>query len=253
MLDDLRGELAGDGQGTVSRTKGDGTPITGADRLVDRRLTAAVRERFPGHAVLSEEQRTDAPRARWCWVLDPVDGTANLAAGIPWWCISVALCRDGEPVLAVVDAPALDRRYRARRNAGARLNGAALRVTDPRDLTAGADRHEPLRVTAGVLRRASREVRLNPRVLGAIALDLCQVAAGGPAAVVSPHPHVWDVAAGGLVVAEAGGAVVDPDGDGLLPLEPGRDYRDRTERIAAGPTADWLRRLVATLDGAPSD
>lgn len=247
VLDGIRAGL-GDLAASDSHLKGDGTPVTPSDAAVDRRLTEAIRGAFPDHGILSEEQETTAPDTTWTWVLDPVDGTSNLAAGLPWWCVSVALCHEGRPVWGVVDAPALRTRWEARAGAGARRNDTPLRIPDPVELGTGASRHMPVLLTPGVLRRAGSGLGLNPRVLGSIALDLCHVAGGAGAAVVASAPHVWDLAAGGLVVCAAGGAVITVgDAPALLPLRPGVDYARTTPTTAAGPDPDWLRHLVAPL------
>lgn len=246
VLDELSDALGGDPD-RIARLKQDGTPVTSSDTAVDRRLTTAIERAFPDHGVLSEERATTAPATEWTWVLDPVDGTSNLAAGLPYWCVSAALCHRGWPVWGVVDAPATGSRWIAEVGAGSHLDGIPLRTPPPPD--PGADtRHVPILMTAGVLRRAQGGLGLNPRVLGSIALDLCRVATGGCAAAIAGRPHVWDVAAGGLVLAEAGGVVVglgqDPP---LLPLRPGVDYARRTAPLAAGPDETWLRQLTADL------
>lgn len=255
VLDDLRGELLAATGVPAGQLKADGTPITAADRGVHARLARLVAERFPDHGLVSEEGTTVTPDTRWTWVVDPLDGTANFAAGLPYWCVSVALCREGRPVWAVVDAPALDRRYEAELGGGAWLNGVRLEIAQPVDPERHPDRHVPILVTAGIIRRAgqgsppgSPTRALNPRVLGAIALDLCQVALGGVAAAVHPRPHVWDVAAGWLIVEEAGGAIVVPGrGEPLIPLRPGVDEADRTAPVAAGRDSEGLEDLVAGL------
>lgn len=257
VLDRLRSQLRPGSQRGV-QLKGDGTLVTAADAAADRELTSAILDAFPDHGVLSEEQATTAPGTDWTWVLDPVDGTANMTAGLPYWCVAVALCLEGRPVWAAVDAPALAVRYLTRAGGGARRladphgpgppSDRVLRVAGPVRRAAASSTHVPLLVTAGVLRGAPSRSGLNPRVLGSVALDLCGVAAGHAAAAIHPSPHVWDIAAGGLVLEEAGGILLElGDGQPLLPLRPGVDYAGRTVPIAAGPREAWLRELAATV------
>lgn len=247
-LDELRGPLlAATGRVEVT-AKPDGTPVTTADVEADERLTEAILRAFPDHGVLSEEQRTHAPDAEWCWVIDPIDGTSNFICGLPYWCVSVALTHRGTPVLGVVDVPPLDVRYSAVAGGGAHRDGRRLRVRPPVDVADAAQRHVPLMLTTSTARRArDAGIRLNPRVMGATALDLCVVAEGVAAGSVAMIPHVWDVAAGGLLVTEAGGAVATVRGEALLPLQAGREYGDRAAVTAAGPTAGWATDLARRL------
>lgn len=246
-LDRLGEDLVGSSGDIVSTLKLDGTPVTDADVAVHDRLAGELTGSFPDHGILSEEVETVAPDTRWTWVLDPIDGTSNFAAGIPWWCVSIALCCEGAPVWAVVDAPAVEQRLLAEAGRGARGGRGALEVPPPVAYDDPDNRHVPVIVSAGVLRRGRADVHLNPRVLGAVALDLCQVARGAAAAVLHHHPHVWDVAAAGLIVEEAGGALVTLADDPLLPLVAGRDYAGRTAFVAAGPNQAYLEALAGDM------
>jgi myo-inositol-1(or 4)-monophosphatase len=228
--------------------KADGTPVTDADRDADVHLTESISSAFPDHGILSEERDTVVPGTDWCWVIDPIDGTSNFVSGLPYWCISVALCFEGSPVLGIIDAPALGRRYLASRGAGAWLADRRLQVREPVDWRDGRNRHVPVMLTTGTARRArGAGLRLNPRVMGATALDLAIVAEGVAAASVAIVPHVWDVAAGALLVTEAGGQVVTLDGRPLLPMRTADDHRARSAATAAGPDADYVRDLARGL------
>jgi myo-inositol-1(or 4)-monophosphatase len=229
-------------------SKADGTPVTEADRDVDAALARAIGDAFPDHGLLSEERDTVVPATDWCWVVDPIDGTSNYVAGLPYWCVSIALTLEGQPALGIVDAPALGRRYVATRDGGATEGRRRLHVRDRVDWRDGRNRHVPVMLTTATARRArDAGLRLNARVMGATALDLAMVAEGVAAASVAIIPHVWDVAAGGLLVSEAGGAVVTLDGTPLLPLQPGQDHRSRSAATAAGPDQDYVRDLATRL------
>jgi myo-inositol-1(or 4)-monophosphatase len=248
-LDALRAPLLR-ATGRVDVTaKSDGTPVTSADLEADERLTEAILGAFPDHGILSEEQRTTAPEdTEWCWVIDPIDGTSNFISGLPYWCVSVALTYLGQPVLAMVDGPPLDARYSAVRGGGTTYNGRPVRVRAPVAPDDATRRHVPLMLTTSTARRARRAgIRLNPRVMGATALDLCLVAEGVAAGSLALIPHVWDVAAGTLLVEEAGGAIVTLDGEALLPLRAGQDYGDRAAVTASGPSAAWVRDVAGRL------
>jgi myo-inositol-1(or 4)-monophosphatase len=247
-LDTLRPQLLAVTGHIDVAPKRDGTPVTDADHAADDHLLRAVRSAFPDHGVLSEERDTVVPAGDWCWVVDPIDGTSNFVAGLPYWCVSVALTFQGRPVLGVVDAPALDRRYVARAGGGAWLGDRRLAVRGRVDWRDGRNRHVPVMLTTGTARRArSAGLRCNPRVMGATALDLAIVAEGVAVASVAIVPRVWDVAAGALLVTEAGGCVVTVDGDPLLPLRPGDDHRSRAAATAAGPDAAYVDELARAL------
>ncbi|MDX1620070.1 MAG: inositol monophosphatase [Nitriliruptorales bacterium] len=247
LADGLRPELLERTGSTATTMKGDGTPVTDADVEVNERIAEAIREQFPRHAVLSEELDTSYAGAEWTWIVDPIDGTSNFTTGVPYWCVSVALALEGEPVLGFVDSPPLAARFVAVAGEGATKNGAPNQVRAPVDFDNPENRHVPLLLTTVIARRARPRVRLKPRVLGSAALDLCLVAQGVAAASLSLRPKVWDHAAGRLLVTEAGGAYVTVEGDPLLPLEPGLEYAGRSAVGGAGPSADYVRRLAERL------
>lgn len=248
LVDDLRPRLLRRSGDVAHVVKGDGTPVTDVDVEVNERIVAAVAEHFPEHAVVSEEMETHHDGRRWTWIVDPVDGTSNFTAGLPYWCVAVALALDGLPVLAVVDSPPLDLRYVAVRGQGTLRNGVRMQVRPAVDLDDPRNRHIPLFLTSGTVRRARpRGVRLNPRVMGSAALDLCHVADGTGAAAISLIPKVWDVAAGSLLVQEAGGALVTLDGPPLLPLQAGVDYADRSAPVCAAIDREFVSRLTQRL------
>lgn len=249
--------------GTLEPTaKADGTPVTAADLEVERRLGERLADVFPAHGLISEERLTRAPDTEWTWILDPIDGTSNFTARLPYWCVSVALALEGTPVLAVIDAPVLGRRYLAVAGAGAEvesrttaLDGTTqalrrrpLRVRAAVDWRDPRNRHVPFMMTPGTARRArAAGVRLNPRVMGSTALDLAVVAEGVAVGSIAMIPRIWDVAAGGLLVREAGGALVTLGDTPLLPVVAGTDQRQRTAPTAAGPDERYVREVTAGL------
>ncbi len=247
-LDQLRPRLlASSGRVEVS-PKADGTPVTEIDHEIDARLAEEVTTAFPSHGVISEERETRAPTTDWAWIVDPIDGTSNFIAGLPYWCVSIALALEGVPVLGFVDAPVLDRRYLAVRGSGAERDGRSLRVRAPVDWRDGRYGYLPVMLTTGTARRARPAgLRLNPRVMGSTALDLAMVAEGVAVASVAVRPYVWDIAAGALLVEEAGGAVTTVGADPLLPLRPGAAYGRRTAPTAAAADGAYARDLATAL------
>lgn len=246
LCDELRPDLLAQAGLVGSRAKGDGTPVTEADLHTDHRIRERLRASFPDHDVVSEEADTVWPGNPWTWVVDPIDGTSNFTAGIPYWCVSIALLHDGHPVYGCVEAPPLGSRFEAIRGRGTTRDGEPVQVADPVDFTSGRNAHVPFIVTAGTVRRSSGAVKLNARILGSAALDLAMVAGGVAVATYQKVPKIWDMAAGSLLVTEAGGAHVSL-GESLLPPTPGTEMATQSAGSLAGPDEAWLRDLLAAL------
>jgi myo-inositol-1(or 4)-monophosphatase len=252
LLDEVRLDLASVAGRTTLTMKSDGSPVTEHDRATDERLVTALTAAFPGHGTVSEERDHIAPGTDWTWVLDPIDGTSNFIAGLPYWCVSVALCLEGAPVLGVVEAPALGQRFTGVAGEGASVRAGsreeALRVGGPVGLHERADSHVPGLYSGGAARDLHADgVRLNTRVMGASALDLAMVAKGAAPLAVALGPHVWDVAAGAVLVIEAGGSMLGWGDRPLLPLEPGRSYADTVVRTAAARDATLAAEALGAV------
>ena len=193
--------------------KADGTPVTEVDLAIDRTLREALLAARPGYGWLSEETADDAARltCRRVWVLDPLDGTGGYLRGEREFCTALALVENGEPVLGIIHAPALERTWTAAKGAGARLNGEAIHVSRRTDL-AGARIIGP----ASVNRPECWDDPWPEVTLfrpPSLALRLAYVAAGEADAMLAPgHKSEWDVAAGDIIVREAGGLVTDISG-----------------------------------------
>jgi myo-inositol-1(or 4)-monophosphatase len=247
LLDDIGPRLVAAAGDADVEIKPDGTPVTPYDRETDERIVAAVTRAFPSHGTISEEASGIGPDTSWTWVLDPIDGTSNFIAGVPYWCVAVALCLDGDPVLGVVDVPAMSMRMEAVAGEGARDGVRRLHVGRSVDLRDPRSSNVPAMYSGGAARRLlARGVQLNARLMGATAIDLAMVARGASPLAVTMAPHVWDVAAAGLLITEAGGSVVSFGGDPLLPLVPGRTYGTAVTAVA-GASDDASAQLAAEL------
>ena len=246
-IDGLRPALMAGWGRSRRRDKADGTPVTEVDLHADRTIVAAIAQAFPHHGVVSEEGMTRWDGSEWTWIVDPIDGTTNYAAGVPYWATSVALAHRGEVVWGVVDAPALDLRIEAIRGRGTTSNGEPVQVAAPVDLTDPATRHAPMAVSAGTIRQVVDGTYFKARILGAYALDLALVAEGSLVAAFLRVPKVWDVAAGMLLVSEAGGGIVEFSTPGNLPLQPDEELATRSVRTAAGPTTEWATEATTRM------
>ncbi len=187
--------------------RGERSVVTHYDVESEHRLRALLHARFPEHSFLGEETGNEPRDPRHYWIVDPIDGTTNFTQGIPYWGPSVAYWYDGEPVLALVYFPALDAMFTAVRGEGARLDGNPIQTSDAHEygaLTTVA-LHSRTHYTHAL--RTSAKVR----VLGSIIGNMCFVADG---TFVAAHGRgrLWDIAAGVLVMQEAGAVVeVRPD------------------------------------------
>lgn len=194
--------------------------VTAADLEVEETFRALIAARFPSHVVLGEEaaDRTAPAASGHRWIIDPVDGTTNFVHGLALFSVSIALEIDGRVDLGVVYDPIGAELFTAERGEGARLNGQRLRVSTrnamidalvctgfPYNREGG--RRQQVEIFTAFLENA-RAVRR----LGSAAIDLCYVAAGRFDAFWEEQLHPWDIAAGALIVAEAGGHVTDYDG-----------------------------------------
>jgi histidinol-phosphatase len=192
-------------------TKPDLTPVTDADRAVERALRERIAAERPDEGVLGEEEGDDGGDTRW--ILDPIDGTRNFSRGVPVWATLIALERDGEIVCSVVSAPALARRWWASLGGGSFLNGEPLRVSEVASLGDAV-----LSATYAADLAVLEPLAWHARGFG----DFWQhvlVAEGAVDAAIDAKLALWDYAAPSLVVTEAGGRITAADGGPIRPYE----------------------------------
>ena len=204
-------------RGFEVREKNPGDPVTDADLAVDEALKSRLMGERPGYGWMSEETeddraRLDAPRT---WIVDPIDGTKGFVEGNQHWVVSAALVEAGRPVCAVVFNPGTGQFVDAYKGGGTRLNGKPVRTTRTASLAAaslGSSHNEQRRKLWQHLFPESRI-----ELVDAIAYKIALVAIGAHDGTISLRPKSdWDIAAGDLLVSEAGGVMTDADGNRLI-------------------------------------
>ncbi len=231
--------------------------VTNADYASERLVIDAIRQRYPGDAILAEESgehagvlRDDGTHNGRLWVIDPLDGTVNYANGIPYYCVSIGLVVDDRPAVGVIFDPARDDLYDAVADGPARLDGHAITASAKETLS---DYVVSLAVIgSGGL---SRERKIAPRIrihrrMGSAALALAYVANGRfDAFVQNGGLSPWDVAAAGLIAERSGAVVTDVTGGAWwTPKARG----SRTSVVAApvaqhGPLLEMLASLKTRI------
>jgi myo-inositol-1(or 4)-monophosphatase len=202
--------------GLTTTYKADKTPVTDADLAVDSWLKNRLLDARPDYGWLSEETADDPARLsrRRVFVVDPIDGTRAYVKDRPWWCVSIAVVEDGQPIVGTVRAPDRDETYTAIVGQGARLNGAPIHASRTEAIEGCAlladepmMRHPAWPTPWPVMRIESRN---------SIAYRMCSVASGDFDAMLALSPKCeWDMAAGDLIATEAGCLVTDHKGRAL--------------------------------------
>ena len=203
--------------------KGPADFVTTADKKAEEVLVAGLTKARPRFGFLLEEGgKIEGADTSNRWIIDPLDGTTNFLHGIPHFSISIALERDGEPVAGVIYEPITDQMFWAEKGQGAYLNGRRIRVSARRRLEeslfatgipfAGKQDHDRFLSQLKAVMAVSAGVRR----FGSAALDLAYVAAGRYEGFWEFGLHPWDIAAGIVLVREAGGFVTDIGGGGMM-------------------------------------
>ena len=214
------GRILQDHLGRVKKVdyKGAVNLVTEMDLLSEKVIVAEIRKLYPKHSILAEEKTQRQEDSPYRWVIDPLDGTTNYAHGYPIFCVSIGLEKDGEIILGVVYDPSRNELFEGEKEKGAHLNGRRIHVSStpnlsqsllatgfPYDLRESPvnnfDHFQNFAMRTHAVRRA-----------GSAALDLCYVSAGRFDGFWEMKLGPWDLAAGILIVREAGGKVTDFQG-----------------------------------------
>ncbi|EKD49108.1 MAG: extragenic suppressor protein SuhB [uncultured bacterium] len=206
----------------ISETKKQAGYYTQADIDSEQFLKEELFHLFPADFIAEESGLSGATNNGYRWVIDPLDGTTNFAHKISYFCISVALTLHDEPIVGAIYNPLLDEFFYAEKGNGATLNGCSIRVCPPKafsDAVIGFGLAYDRRYRAFVVDRAqviATQARA-VRHFGAVALDLAYVACGRLDGAIFSHLFWWDIAAGILLVVEAGGSASEFNGGALGP------------------------------------
>jgi myo-inositol-1(or 4)-monophosphatase len=241
----LTGRLLLERLGTVSvREKGPSDLVTEADFAAQELVKRTLLEAFPDHILIGEEDPAALSKAGptaagekplYRWIVDPLDGTTNYVHQVPHFSVSLALEHDGQILVGAVYNPAADECFTAVAGKGAWLNGRSIRTSEVTDLSkalcaigfpAATHRDSPELVL--FLQGVDRIQGF--RRTGSASLNLCYVACGRYDVAWSFSTKIWDIAAGTLLIREAGGIVTSPDGSGLI-LEKGRFLASANESL----------------------
>jgi myo-inositol-1(or 4)-monophosphatase len=213
--------------------KGDIDPVTALDHEAEDLIFRILQEVYPSYEFLGEEDHREVSGDRPTWIVDPLDGTVNYARGYPFFSVSIALHRDGQVVLGVVYSPVHDDLFVAEKGGGAWLNGQPIRVSRTAELgrafLASGFPYDVWTAQRNNLEEWGYFTRriFSPRCDGCASLDLCYVARGTYDGYWELDLAPWDMAAGALIVSEAGGVVTgtagepfDPYGRSVLAANP---------------------------------
>jgi myo-inositol-1(or 4)-monophosphatase len=204
--------------------------VTEVDKGAEKMIRNLIQTHFPDHSILGEEGVGPGPtaarqaleglqEAEFLWIVDPLDGTTNFVHGFPFFSVSIALAHKGEVIVGVVYNPLSNELFVAEKGKGAYVKGKPLRVSEESQLIESliatglpADRNGALPVNLQGLNYLCPKVR-NIRIAGSAALHLAYVAAGRLSGFWEIGLNAWDMAAGALLVTEAGGSITDTEGN----------------------------------------
>jgi len=193
--------------------------VTEIDKKSETKIIEIIKSEYPDHFILSEEIGALKTSSEYKWIIDPIDGTINYAHKIPICCVSIGIEKDGEVVMGIVYNPMSGERFFSEKGKGAYLNDKKIQVTSQKSIKSSL-------LVTGFPYKSSRELDgpvssftgflkmdIPIRRLGSAALDLCWTACGRFDGFWEYNLNPWDVAAGYLIMEEAGGKVTDFDGN----------------------------------------
>lgn len=207
------------GSFTVDNKEGINNLVTEVDKHSEKRIIEIIRMHYPTHSIISEEVGEMIQDSPYQWIIDPIDGTVNFAHGIPLCCVSIGLKHNDDLILGAVYNPMMNELFFAEKGKGAFLNDKPISVSTKSDFRKAClvtgfpykwpdSQEHPIRVFERFILEG-----LPVRRLGSAAIDLCWVACGRFDGFWEYNLSSWDVAAGYLIVQEAGGRITNFEGD----------------------------------------
>ena len=193
--------------------------VTKADIASEDKIISIIKDKFPGHSIMTEESGEEIHKSDYCWVIDPLDGTNNFYHKFPMFCVSIALYKKGKPLIGVVFDPLKKELFYAEKNEGAFLNNKKIKVSSSNKLSKSLlalgfyyERGSLMRKSLDQMKRFFYEDVHGIRRAGSAALDICYTACGRFDGYWELYLNPWDYAAGSLIVMEAGGRITDTQG-----------------------------------------
>lgn len=238
-------------QGTFAIKNKDGINnlVTEVDTLSEKKIIETIKAYYPDHSIISEEVGELKQDSDYQWIIDPIDGTVNFAHGIPICCVSIALKHKDDLLLGAVYNPMMNELFFAEKGKGATLNGMPIAVSQKTDFRKAC-------LVTGFPYKWPDDIRVHPvkiferfileglpvRRLGSAAIDLCWVACGRFDGFWEYNLSSWDIAAGYLIVQEAGGKITNFNGDAYSVF-------DKETLATNGRIHDEMLRLIGSHNG----
>ncbi|OGT63589.1 MAG: inositol monophosphatase [Gammaproteobacteria bacterium RIFCSPHIGHO2_12_FULL_45_9] len=231
----------------VVQEKGNHDFVTDIDQAAEAEIIQVIRTAYPDHTIIAEETGITQEGHEYVWIIDPLDGTTNFIHGFPQFAISIAMARQGKLEIGLVYDPLKDELFTATRGQGARLNNRRIRVSHCQQLKdaligTGFPYKEDQFQTYLQQFGAVLPVAAGIRRAGSAALDLAYLAAGRLDGFWESNLQYWDIAAGVLLIQEAGGLVTDFTGE--------KAFVEKRQLVAGTPKVHpLLRELISTHSG----
>ncbi|XP_025204348.1 inositol monophosphatase 2-like [Melanaphis sacchari] len=190
----------------ISTKKNEKDFVTQYDKLIEKTIIDNILQLYPDHKFIAEESAANIILTKEpTWIIDPIDGTTNFIQGFPFCCISLALAVENEIKIGIVFNPIINQLFTAQKGEGAYLNNEKIQVSCTEDLNKAM-------LVEGIFTKISLKNLRGSRVLGSAAISLCYLAMGAADICYVKYLKCWDVAAGILIIQEAGGIVLDSTG-----------------------------------------
>jgi myo-inositol-1(or 4)-monophosphatase len=223
--------------GTSTSLKEDYSVVTEADLSADRLIAQSIQDEYPTDSLISEELKPSSTESDGAvWIIDPLDGTTNFSLGLPIWGVSIARLVDGWPSIGAVYFPVLDELFSAQRGCGATLNGDRISTQPP----VPGQPNSFFSCCTRTHRNYEISIRYKTRILGSACYSICAIARGMAVVGFEATPKIWDIAAGWLIVEEAGGAIETIAGPQPFPLQANFDFRQTSFPILSGANEDLI-------------